>query len=146
VVAVNVSDRRRCVLALMCDVRVALTPGEDRLERGAARHRLRAVIEPLRARCGRALLRSVRGRLLRRRGAVARLLHAWCRPASSRRSAGAGRALAKAPLAFAQVKQALLRPVLEAVTRNAQAERRRAGSWFGRGAAAAAETVERLKR
>lgn len=126
-----------CVLALMCDVRFAADGaakiGLNEVQLGIGLPSL--VIEPLRARLPPASLVPVayEGRLFgvdeaQKLGLVDAVV-----PAAEleRVSIARARELGKAPAAYAQIKNALLRPVVEAITRNAVAERDAwLDSWF----------------
>ncbi len=126
-----------CVLALMSDVRVAAQGGAklglNEVQLGIGLPSL--VIEPLRARLPASSLLPIayEGRLFdvaeaQRVGLVDAIV-----PAAELEASALARAreLSRAPAAYAQIKQGLLRPVLEAITRNAVAEREAwLDSWF----------------
>jgi enoyl-CoA hydratase len=143
-----------CVLALMCDARVAVDGpaqlGLNEVQLGIGLPSL--VIEPLRARLPAASMLPVayEGRLFPVSEALKVGLVDAVVAAGELETAclAKARAMAKAPLAFMQIKQALLRPVLEAVTRNAVVEREAwLDSWFGAEAQRLLrEMVARLKR
>ena len=141
-----------CVLALMCDVRfAAMGPakvGLNEVQLGIGLPSL--VVEPLRARLPPQSLLPVayEGRLFgvdeaKRLGLVDAVV-----PSAELETVCVAKAreLSAAPAAFGQIKQALLRPVLEAVTRNAVADREAwLDSWFAPPAQAVLKaTVEKL--
>ncbi|MBL8958063.1 MAG: enoyl-CoA hydratase/isomerase family protein [Myxococcaceae bacterium] len=126
-----------CVLALMCDARLAAQGGAkvglNEVQLGIGLPSL--VIEPLRARVPASSLLPVayEGRLFGVDDAHRLGLLDAVVPAAELEAMALARAkeLGKAPQAFAQIKQALLRPVLEAITRNAPADREAwLDSWF----------------
>jgi enoyl-CoA hydratase len=143
-----------CVLALMCDARHAAEgPGQvglNEVQLGIGLPSL--VIEPLRTRVGPAAVLPIayEGRLFTVPEAQKLGLVDLVVPPAELEAAclEKARALARAPLAFTQIKQALLRPVLEAITRNAMADREAwLDSWFGAEAQRLLrEMVARLKR
>jgi enoyl-CoA hydratase len=143
-----------CVLTLMCDVRLAAAGsaklGLNEIQLGIGLPSL--VIEPLRARVPPQSLvpLAYEGRLVGvDEAAQLRLVDEVVPPAElEARALAKAATLGKAPLAYAQIKQGLLRPVLEAITRNAGAEREAwLDSWFSPHAQRTLkETVDRLQR
>jgi enoyl-CoA hydratase/carnithine racemase len=141
-----------CVLALMCDVRIAALGaakvGLNEVQLGIGLPSL--VIEPLRARVPAASLLAIayEGRLFGVEEASRVGLVDAVVPSADLEAVCLARArdLGRAPAAYAQIKQALLRPVLEAITRNASVEREAwLDSWFSPEAQATLKaTVERL--
>jgi enoyl-CoA hydratase len=141
-----------CVAALMCDVRIAAAGnakiGLNEIQLGIGLPSL--VIEPLRARVPAQSLTPLayEGRLFGvdealRLGVIDEIVA----PAElEARALARARELAKAPAAYAQIKQALLRPVIEAITRNAMTDREAwLDSWFSENAQRTLKaTVERL--
>lgn len=143
-----------CVLALMCDARIAaLGPakiGLNEVQLGIGLPAL--VIEPLRARVPAASLMPIayEGRLFGvEEGVKLGILDAAV-PSAELEAVCVTRAreLGKSPTAYAQIKQALLRPVLEAIARNAPLERESwLDSWFSPEAQGTLKaTVERLQK
>jgi len=143
-----------CVLALMCDVRLAADVpakiGLNEVQLGIGLPSL--VLEPLRARLPVSSIMPVayEGRLFELREALAvGLVDAVVSAAELETAALArAKALGHATAAYAQIKQGLLRPVIEAVTRNAPAEREAwLDSWFSAEARTRLQaTVDRLKK
>jgi enoyl-CoA hydratase len=141
-----------CVAALMCDLRVAAAGnakiGLNEIQLGIGLPSL--VIEPLRVRVPpqSVMPLAYEGRLFgvdeaARLGLVDEIVA----PAElEARALARARELGKAPAAYAQIKQALLRPVIEAITRNALTDREAwLDSWFSEYAQRTLKaTVERL--
>lgn len=142
-----------CVLALMCDVRFAANGaakiGLNEVQLGIGLPSL--VVEPLRVRLPAASLMPVayEGRLFgvdeaQKLGLIDAVLPAV---ELERVAIARARELGRNLAAYAQIKQALLRPVLEAITRNAVHERDAwLDSWFSPEARKLLEeTVAKLK-
>lgn len=143
-----------CVLALMCDVRIAALGnarlGLNEVQLGIGLPSL--VIEPLRQRLPASSMLPVayEGRLFGVEEAKQLGLVDAVVPAAELEAVCLARAqqLGRAPVAYAQIKQGLLRPVLEAITRNAVNEREAwLDSWFSPDARVLLEaTVARLQK
>jgi enoyl-CoA hydratase len=143
-----------CVLALMCDVRFAADApakiGLNEVQLGIGLPSL--VLEPLRAKLAPSALLPVayEGRLFDMRGALSVGLIDQVLPAGELEAAALAKAteLGRSPAAFGQIKQGLLRPVVEAITRNAPNEREAwLDSWFSTEAREKLQaTVDRLKK
>jgi enoyl-CoA hydratase len=143
-----------CVLALMCDVRIAALGtakvGLNEVQLGIGLPSL--VVEPLRARVPASSLLPIayEGRLLGVEEAKGLGLIDAVVPSAELENVCIARAreLGRSIAAYAQIKAALLRPVLEAITRNAPNERESwLDSWFSAEAQATLKaTVERLQK
>jgi enoyl-CoA hydratase/carnithine racemase len=116
-----------CVLALMCDVRIMATGfariGLNEIALGIGLPAL--VIEPLRVRvpASQHVAMALEGRLFSPDDAArAHLVDETIAPADLvKRALDHAALLGRAPLAYAQIKQALLRPVLDAIAREGEA-------------------------
>ncbi|MBK7864774.1 MAG: enoyl-CoA hydratase/isomerase family protein [Archangiaceae bacterium] len=126
-----------CVLALMCDVRIAADGpaniGLNESQLGIGLPSL--VIEPLRARVSPSAILPIayEGRLFSVQAAQELGLLDQVVPTAEldEKCLQKARLLGRSPLAFAQMKQALLRPVLASVEKNGQADREAwLDSWF----------------
>jgi enoyl-CoA hydratase len=145
-----------CVLALMCDWRVMLDDERARIGLNEAQLGIglpSVVVEPLRAQVPAASLVPIalEGRLFAPSQALAVGLVHEVVPAAELRARAAAKAGALAelpPVAIGQIKQALRRPVLEAIARHAAEETDRwLDSWFAPGARDRLRAaVEKLKR